>query len=333
MRKQLNLFGDSFKPSPKMSQEKTQYSSVEEYVEACKKASEDLPIIVSYGGGRNSTALLVAMAYKGIVPDAILFSDTGGEHPKTYEYIEFFDRWLEANNFPKIQKVCYQMRKPRPRKKLLVRRIFKTLASINSLGWLLDLTLTIFQNHRQTWIYTTLEEECVTLKMLPSKAYGAGKCSAKWKVEPLQKKAQQITNNKLYSSWVGIHSGESSRVLDKSGRFRSIREGYGFKHYPLIEWGIDQSDCEALIRSAGLPVPRKSSCFFCPNMRVEEVRELKRDYPELYERAVYLEENADLKTLKGLGRIWAWGDLDKLTPLEELALESRANARQCDCID
>lgn len=331
MQKQLNLFESDRIDRPRSK--KPSYSSVEEYVEASRRASEGLPIIVSYGGGRNSTALLVAMAYKGIVPEAILFSDTGGEHPKTYEYIELFDRWLIANNFPKIQRVCYRMQKPRPRKKLLVHRMFRTLASIDSPAWLLDLALTIFQNLRQDWIYKTLEEECVTFKMLPSKAYGAGKCSAKWKVEPLEKEARQVTGNKLYSCWIGIHSGESSRVLDKSGRFRPIRERYGFKHYPLIEWGIDQKECEALIRSVGLPVPRKSSCFFCPNMRVEEVRELKRDYPELYERAIYLEKNADLKKLKGLGRTWAWGDLDRLSPLEELAIESRANARQCDCIE
>lgn len=36
------------------------------------------PIVVSYGGGTNSTAMLIAMVLKGIKPDLILFADTGG---------------------------------------------------------------------------------------------------------------------------------------------------------------------------------------------------------------------------------------------------------------
>ena len=41
-----------------------------------------LPKFVSYGGGKNSTAMLVLMYANGIKPDAILFADTGGENQK-----------------------------------------------------------------------------------------------------------------------------------------------------------------------------------------------------------------------------------------------------------
>lgn len=41
-------------------------------------------IVVSYGGGTNSTALLVGMVNNKIIPDAIIFADTGGEKPETY---------------------------------------------------------------------------------------------------------------------------------------------------------------------------------------------------------------------------------------------------------
>ena len=42
--------------------------------------------IVSYGGGANSTALLVGLHQHRIPVDLILFADTGGEHPHTYAY-------------------------------------------------------------------------------------------------------------------------------------------------------------------------------------------------------------------------------------------------------
>jgi len=63
---------------------------------------KNTPIIVSYGGGRNSTALLLAMLAKGIKPFAILFADTGNEKPETYEFILWFDQWLQQKGLPEI---------------------------------------------------------------------------------------------------------------------------------------------------------------------------------------------------------------------------------------
>lgn len=66
------------------------------------KPDPDLPIVVSYGGGTNSTAMLIAMVYKGIKPDLILFADTGGELPETYEFIHRFSGWLVNQGFPGV---------------------------------------------------------------------------------------------------------------------------------------------------------------------------------------------------------------------------------------
>lgn len=46
--------------------------------------------IVTYGGGTNSTAMLIGLMKQGIIPDRILFSDTGGERPDTYAFIDLF---------------------------------------------------------------------------------------------------------------------------------------------------------------------------------------------------------------------------------------------------
>jgi hypothetical protein len=58
-----------------------------------------------------------------------------------------------------------------------------------------------------------------------------------------------------------------------------------------------------VIRAAGLPVPPKSSCFFCPAMKPAEVRELE---PNLLRRIVVMEARAEprLKSIQGL---WANG--------------------------
>ncbi|MEO5360581.1 MAG: phosphoadenosine phosphosulfate reductase family protein [Nitrospirota bacterium] len=50
--------------------------------------------IVSYGGGVNSTAMTIYLINNGIVPDLILFCDTGAELPETLEYVDYFSAWL-----------------------------------------------------------------------------------------------------------------------------------------------------------------------------------------------------------------------------------------------
>lgn len=104
--------------------------------------------IVSYGGGANSTALLVGLHQHRIPVDLILFADTGGEHPHTYAYLDIMDRWLEEHGMPKIT------------------RVYKTTRDGRRL---------------------TLEDECLKSGTLPSIAYGFKRCSLKHKIGPQEK--------------------------------------------------------------------------------------------------------------------------------------------------
>jgi hypothetical protein len=63
------------------------------------------PLVVSYGMGVDSTAMLVGMHARGIRPDLILFADTGGEKPETYAYEAVMQRWLASVGFPPITTV------------------------------------------------------------------------------------------------------------------------------------------------------------------------------------------------------------------------------------
>lgn len=82
------------------------------------------------------------------------------------------------------------------------------------------------------------------------------------------------------------------------------------KEYPLMEWGWSRKDCIQAIRDAGLPLPGKSSCFFCPSMKRWEIRTLYHRYPDLLRRALAIEDAAmpNLTSVRGLGRNWAWRD-------------------------
>lgn len=60
------------------------------------------PVVVAYGGGTNSTAMLVGMAERGARPDLILFANTGSEKPHTYAHVETVSAWCVDRGFPPI---------------------------------------------------------------------------------------------------------------------------------------------------------------------------------------------------------------------------------------
>ena len=50
-------------------------------------------IVASFGGGVNSTAMLVGLWERGEKVDLILFADTGGEKPHTYAHVMEMSEW------------------------------------------------------------------------------------------------------------------------------------------------------------------------------------------------------------------------------------------------
>jgi hypothetical protein len=59
--------------------------------------------------------------------------------------------------------------------------------------------------------------------------------------------------------------------------------------YPLRDWNMNRDACIKEIRSAGLPVPPKSACVFCPAMRQVEVLQLRETDLELYQLSMAME--------------------------------------------
>ncbi len=235
--------------------------------------------ILSFGGGTDSTAILCGWVERGLDPfDYILFADTGGERPHTYEHIERMQAWLTKHGLPHI---------------------------------------TIVRKVRRDGRIHTLEENCLEANMLPSLAYGFKGCSQKFKIAPQEKFVNNLPqakalwkSGKLIDKYIGYEFGERRRwmaapIEDEKYRYR----------YPLVEWQWSRPECLAAIQRMGLPLPGKSSCFFCPASTKPEIAQLKQQYPALFEKALAMEDNAKLKTVKGLGRRFSWRDY--ATTLEE----------------
>ena len=232
--------------------------------------------IVAYGGGTNSTAMLIGMHRQGIPVDLILFADTGCEQPHTYAFLPVMGQWLIEHGMPKITTVRY------------------TDGNGNRL---------------------TLEQECLRSGTLPSLACGYKKCSQKHKIGPQDKFCNNHppcrrtwARGEKIVKFIGYDADEERRRTNAYAH--DIQDTKYRKEYPLIDWGWGRGECVAAIRQEGLPLPGKSSCFFCPSMRRSEIRTLYHIHRDLYNRAIAIEDGAksSLISVEGLGRSWSWRD-------------------------
>jgi len=221
------------------------------------------PVVVSYGGGRDSTAMLVEMWKRAWRPDAIVFANVGSEKHETYEYIRMFDGWLRRHDFPGITVVRYQPKRAP---------------------------------------YQTLEGNMVMNATLPGAAFNMHSCAMKFKIEPQTKWANSWApareawgRGQKVRKLIGFECTETARLARADARAHSGKadkkelERFTYE-MPLMDWGMDLAACIESIREAGLPVPPKSSCYFCPFQKPEEVDSAT---PEDRARTILIELTAE----------------------------------------
>ena len=104
-----------------------------------------------------------------------------------------------------------------------------------------------------------------------------------YKITPIQRHYRSLDahiNQYLAIAWDEIHRMKNSRV------------DYVTNLYPLIDRRLTRADCVDIIQEVGLPIPQRSSCFFCPFNSVDRWRWLHETHPDLFDKAVALEENS-----------------------------------------
>lgn len=195
---------------------------------------------VACGVGVDSVAAITGMVARGIRPDFILFADVGAEKKVTYDYIPVLQDYLARNNFPPLTIVRYvPVRAP----------------------------------------YTTIEGNMVMNATVPGSVFGKASCTMKWKIEPQDKWVRK--NTTLYpgkiKKVIGFEAGEEYRKLRANDKAHQTKDPRYTYWYPLIDWGWDREECKARIREAGIPVPPKSACIFCPNTKPDELADMTED--------------------------------------------------------
>jgi len=217
---------------------------------------------ISYGGGVQSTALLVLAATRdprfedvmgGQVTDAV-FANVGddSEHPDAM-------RWIRDIATP----------------------------------WAAERGVTVHEvaKARRDGSTETLFEEALRTNTpaIPVRAAngapGARSCTANYKIAPIAKwaKARGASPDDRATVAIGISTDE----FERAGRRRDIPHEVAV--YPLLDLGMSRNDCQRLnVATFGAEAP-KSSCWFCPFHTPAVWAEMRRDEPALFEQSVQLE--------------------------------------------
>jgi len=219
---------------------------------------------ISYGGGVQSTALIILAIQKQIDPaDAALFCNTGddSEHPDTLRFVrEIMKPYCDKNNLPlhELQRVT------KGKSQTLYGRIV---------------------NHDRD----SLSEP------IPVRGYSgmplSRVCTVDHKIRVLEKWIKKNAKHLPVETMIGIS-------IDEIERAKTGSNDYEIRRYPLLDLGLNRIDCAKIISDAGLPVPPKSSCYFCPFHSRLVWSELRRDRPDLFEKAAQIEDTLNERRRK-----------------------------------
>lgn len=224
---------------------------------------------ISYGGGVQSTALLVLAAQGRIDFPLFLMANVGddSEHPATLDYLR--DVAIPYSEKHDIELHVLNRRMVRDGS---VRTLYQNLTN---------------PDHRSVGIPARM----------PSGAPGSRACTQDFKINVVARYLRErgATEEAPAVVGIGISLDEIQRANGRS------QVPWQRVVYPLIGIGeetglkLRRDDCTRLIREAGLPVPPKSSCYFCPFHSMETWADMKRNEPDLFDKAVALEDMINAK--------------------------------------
>lgn len=205
--------------------------------------------VVSFSGGKDSTAMLLRLLEEGRPVDDIVFCDTTAEFPQMYEHIAQVEKYIGRK-------------------------------------------ITILRPEHD-FEYMMLEYEKKKGKSKGQKGYGwpnrrARWCTSYFKREQINRYLGKIKND--VAQYIGVAADEIIRTHNnKDGRTLI---------YPLVEWGMTERDCLQYCYDRGFTWGglyekfNRLSCYLCPMKSLNELRIIRRDFPELWKHMMELDERS-----------------------------------------
>ncbi|MBQ8697997.1 MAG: phosphoadenosine phosphosulfate reductase family protein [Schwartzia sp.] len=208
--------------------------------------------VVSFSGGKDSTAMLLRMLEEGMQVDIILFCDTGIEFPQLYEHIHKVERTIgrEVTIVKSDEDFEYLLLKKKVNRKK--QTPFAERHGMERTGY--------------SWAGPKLRW-----------------CTERLKNQPRERYLRKLRAQYDVLEYVGIAADETHRLVRKCNCRPGIR-------LPLVGWGMTEADCLAYCKSLGYDWGGlyekfgRVSCWCCPLQPLKELRVLYREFPELWMR-------------------------------------------------
>lgn len=221
---------------------------------------------ISFGGGQQSTALLVLAATGRLDFRTFLFANVGkdSELPATLRYVEEYAKpYAIEHGLDLVELRRIMQRGP---DKGQERTLWQQMHKPGSKS--IDIPI-----------------------RMANGAPGNRNCTGTFKIKVVADELARrgATPEDPAIVGMGISLDELGRANDRSPVPHEVVV------YPLLERGLRRTDCQRIIRAAGLPIPPKSACFFCPFHRPEDWQEQRRNTPELFEKSAQLEETLNAR--------------------------------------
>lgn len=219
---------------------------------------------VSLGAGTQSSALLVmsALGLHGCPrADVAIFADTQAEPAWVYEQLAVLAPWAGARGIPVITATR---------------------------GSLEDDTMSAHKGQRTRFAaipaFTTGRDGRAT----PLRR----QCTREYKIEVIERKARELMGFARGERIAGRAKAEAliGISIDEADRMKPSRTPWVTSLHPLIDARLNRDACVRILQEAGLPVPRKSACVFCPYHDDRYWLDLKQEFPGEFERAARFDD-------------------------------------------
>lgn len=220
--------------------------------------------VLSFGGGQDSSAILFRLLRDPaerarLAPGKLLvvMSDTGNEHPETYQWLQVIEAEIKNNKHADVE-------------------------------WHLLTKSKGF--HAKSW--PSLTEFWERTSTIGSKAYPKT-CTDKLKIGPIYRflesyltgsvnrkkglKEYAQANGKIRVI-LGIAKNEEGRQADPAKDAPWMRDSIE-RVYPLLDWGWDRHTCQVYLQKEAKAIPPPSNCMFCPFISEIELLWLERFHP------------------------------------------------------
>lgn len=272
--------------------------------------------VISYGGGVQSTALMVLAARRVIDFPTLLMANVGddSEHPETLRYVREVAAPYAAEHGLSLHLL------DRIKRDGTIETLWSRLMREGSRS--LPIPVRMGNGKPGTRSCTADFKIGVTGKWLKERgAHGGRSCDEHtvpavcWEHQKQRAKrtcrfhpqadCERCTQANRATVAIGISQDEMARAN------RRRCDPHENVVYPLISIGeetkltMSRQDCVRLILDEGIPVPPKSSCFFCPFHRPSAWTELRRNHPDLFARSCELEETLNARRdMLGKDSVW-----------------------------